>query len=32
VKSVAYLVEKHKERFLYTSDLIRIKPGFRLLG
>jgi ribonuclease BN (tRNA processing enzyme) len=33
VKSVGYLVENDGERFLYTSDLVKIKPRFhRLLG
>ena len=28
VKSVAYLVERNRHRFLYTSDLVEIKPPF----
>ena len=31
VKSVGYLVERSGERFLYTSDLVKIKPGFHRL-
>ena len=31
VKSVGYLVEKNGERFLYTSDLVKIKPRFHHL-
>jgi ribonuclease BN (tRNA processing enzyme) len=31
VKSVGYIVEKNGERFLYTSDLVEIKPRFRRL-
>jgi ribonuclease BN (tRNA processing enzyme) len=31
VKSVGYLVENNGERFLYTSDLVKIKPRFQRL-
>jgi ribonuclease BN (tRNA processing enzyme) len=31
VKSVAYLVERSQTRFLYSSDLVRIKRGFSRL-
>jgi hypothetical protein len=31
VKSVGYVIEKNGERFLYTSDLVKIEPRFRHL-
>lgn len=31
VKSAGYLLEKNGKRILYTSDLVRVKPGFHRL-